>query len=147
MSQFDAQFAGDPRVRRVVNDINLVESRIEDAMSPLLRMSSLLSSLYSQGKTVRVNERGINVLLADNTELNLDLLSSGEKHVLRVLVDALFAQENSLIIDEPELSLHVDWQRSLISHIRTINPNAQLIVATHSPEIMADVPDENVFRL
>jgi predicted ATP-dependent endonuclease of OLD family len=52
-----------------------------------------------------------------------------------------------ILIDEPELSLHVDWQRRLVPSMRLLNPLAQLIVATHSPEIMAEIPDSNVFQI
>jgi hypothetical protein len=38
-------------------------------------------------------------------------------------------------MDEPEISLHIDWQRSLISNIRQINPNCQIIITTHSPTV------------
>ena len=45
---------------------------------------------------------------------------------------------NSLItLDEPELSLHIGWQQKLLDAMYRLNPNAQLIVATHSPEIAA----------
>lgn len=147
MPHFDSQFGSDPRVRRVVRNINEVETRIEEAMSPLHTLSSLLSSLYSGGKSVRVNEKGVHVHLSDASPLELDRLSAGEKHVLRVLVEALFVGENALLIDEPELSLHVDWQRSLLKYLRTLNAHTQIIAATHSPEIMADVSDEHIFRL
>ena len=42
------------------------------------------------------------------------------------------------IADEPELSLHVLWQEKLLKALRALNENAQLIVATHSPDIVAD---------
>ena len=41
-------------------------------------------------------------------------------------------------MDEPEISLHMDWQEKLIKYIRELNPNAQLIIATHSPAIIMD---------
>ena len=44
------------------------------------------------------------------------------------------------ITDEPELSLHIAWQRNLLSSIRKLNSNAQIIVATHSPEIAGGFP-------
>jgi predicted ATP-binding protein involved in virulence len=40
------------------------------------------------------------------------------------------------VVDEPELSLHVSWQRKFVSAIRRANPAVQLILATHSPEII-----------
>jgi predicted ATP-dependent endonuclease of OLD family len=52
-----------------------------------------------------------------------------------------------IIIDEPELSMHIDWQHDLLAALRVLNPQCQIIVATHSPEVMADVPDDKIFRL
>jgi predicted ATPase len=63
------------------------------------------------------------------------------------MVAALLVRESSMIIDEPEISMHVDWQKDLIHSLRALNPDAQLILATHSPEIMADIPDSKIFRI
>jgi len=43
-----------------------------------------------------------------------------------------------LFMDEPELSLHFDWQKKLIEYIRQLNPNVQIILATHSPAIIME---------
>jgi predicted ATP-dependent endonuclease of OLD family len=43
--------------------------------------------------------------------------------------------------------MHVDWQRKLVVSLQELNPAMQLIMATHSPEITADLPDKQVFRL
>lgn len=70
-------------------------------------------------------------------------LSSGEKQMLILLSEALLQQnKNALFIaDEPELSLHIDWQRKIIAAIHELNSNAQLIFATHSPEVVSDWQD------
>lgn len=64
-------------------------------------------------------------------------LSSGEKQLLILFIEALLQRQQPYIFlaDEPELSLHIAWQRNIISAIRSINQNAQIVVATHSPEI------------
>jgi ABC-type multidrug transport system ATPase subunit len=64
-------------------------------------------------------------------------LSSGEKQILLILLKTLLQDRKEYILsmDEPEISLHIDWQRSLIKHIRKINPNCQIIITTHSPTI------------
>jgi ABC-type lipoprotein export system ATPase subunit len=64
-------------------------------------------------------------------------LSSGEKQLLILFIEALLQRRKPYIFlaDEPELSLHISWQRNIISAIKSINPEAQVIVATHSPEI------------
>lgn len=89
----------------------------------------------------------------DNKLIPIKQLSSGEKQLLIILTETLLQQkENCIFIaDEPELSLHVLWQKNLIQSIQKINPNAQIIVATHSPEIASmwgnNIVDmENVFQ-
>lgn len=65
-------------------------------------------------------------------------LSSGEKQFFIMLSEALLErdQEVVLIVDEPELSLHITWQSRLIKDIQKLNPNVQMILATHSPDII-----------
>ncbi len=65
-------------------------------------------------------------------------LSSGEKQVLIILLSVLI-QDNEpyiLIMDEPEISLHIDWQEILIKLIRSLNNHVQVILATHSPGLV-----------
>jgi ABC-type lipoprotein export system ATPase subunit len=64
-------------------------------------------------------------------------LSSGEKQVLIILLTTIL-QENKpsiILMDEPEISLHLSWQLDLIEVIQKLNPNCQLIIVTHSPGI------------
>ena len=72
----------------------------------------------------------------------LSKLSSGEQHEIVLLYELLFVvTEGTLIlIDEPEISLHVDWQRRFVSDIQKIQEvmSLQFILATHSPQIFAD---------
>lgn len=66
------------------------------------------------------------------------MLSSGEKQILVILLTAL-VQENRpgvMLMDEPEISLHIEWQQRLITLVRTLNPNVQIILCTHSPAIV-----------
>lgn len=65
-------------------------------------------------------------------------LSSGEKQILIILTTVLIqgGRETIMIMDEPEISLHFDWQRRLIEDVRSLNPHLQLILATHSPAVV-----------
>lgn len=45
-------------------------------------------------------------------------------------------QHCALFMDEPEVSLHVEWQQRMISLIRDLNPNVQIILTTHSPAVI-----------
>ena len=76
-------------------------------------------------------------------------LSSGEKQILVILLTVL-VQDNKpsiLFMDEPEISLHLDWQRKLIQYIRELNPNVQIILATHSPGIILEGWRDKVFEM
>ena len=103
--------------------------------------------MFTGAKEVLLEDNHIRVKTQSGPDISLASLSSGEKHALRIFIDTLQVEKSSLIIDEPEISLHVDWQQTLISNMRLLNPLAQIIVATHSPEIMADLPDNKIFRL
>jgi predicted ATP-dependent endonuclease of OLD family len=71
--------------------------------------------------------------------LEITELSSGEKQLFIILGEALLQKdaEWTYIADEPELSLHVDWQEVLVDNLRALNPNSQVIFATHSPDIIS----------
>lgn len=68
------------------------------------------------------------------------ILSSGEKQMLIILLTTLIQdrQPYVLFMDEPEVSLHFDWQKRLIAMVRQLNPNAQIILTTHSPAVIMD---------
>ena len=74
----------------------------------------------------------------DGAILRPSPLSSGEKLLLLLILKTLVAQSTIALWDEPEISLHVAWQQKLISTMRELNPNMQLIIATHSPSILYD---------
>lgn len=67
----------------------------------------------------------------------IDVLSSGERHILTFLALIVVTGRNKdfIIIDEPEISLNMKWQRSLLELLKKIAPDTQIIVASHSPAI------------
>ncbi|CDG96506.1 conserved hypothetical protein [Xenorhabdus bovienii str. puntauvense] len=81
-------------------------------------------------------------------KINHEKLSSGEKQLLILLIETLLQQKNPYVFltDEPELSLHIEWQRKIIPAIRKLNPNSQIIAATHSPEVASTYSD-NMFDM
>ena len=94
---------------------------------------------FLTGYKIGIDNR-INVIKKGKTDVPIPYtrLSSGEKQLLYILLVAVNTQhENSvLFMDEPDLSLHVDWKKILIREIMNINPNLQLIVATHAPSMI-----------
>jgi len=74
-------------------------------------------------------------------EFDINGLASGEKQLfLRGLSLKFLEANNSIIlIDEPEISLHPEWQQKIIKVYENIGINNQLIIATHSPHIVGDI--------
>ena len=67
-------------------------------------------------------------------------LSSGEKQMLVIMLTVLVenGEHYALLMDEPEISLHIEWQKGLLNLIRELNPNVQIILSTHSPALIMD---------
>lgn len=121
------------------------EEKLEVLSELASRISLLVGSLNGKfrNKTLTVSrDRGLQVTDALKKVVPLDALSSGEQHELVLWYDLLFRVEsNSLVlIDEPELSLHVVWQKKFLPELletaKTVPFDA--IVATHSPFIIGD---------
>jgi len=83
------------------------------------------------------------VVEANGEGLPIEKLSSGEKQLLILLIEAVLQRQQPYVFlaDEPELSLHIAWQRKIVPAVQKMNPNAQIIVATHSPEIAGRYQD------
>lgn len=100
----------------------------------------LVDDLFSEtGKTIDRSSNEI-YLLQLGERLSPYKLSSGEKQMLIILLTALVENHEPyvLFMDEPEISLHIDWQKRLIALIRDLNPQAQIILTTHSPAVVMD---------
>ena len=98
----------------------------------------LVDELFSEtGKRI---DRTSNELsfLQFGEQLSPYKLSSGEKQMLIILLTALTQdrQPYVLFMDEPEASLHFEWQKRLIDMVLQLNPNVQIILTTHSPAVV-----------
>ncbi|MGJ8682854.1 AAA family ATPase [Paraglaciecola sp.] len=97
-------------------------------------------NLYLAGKKeFSLSEDGRFHVISGTRKIRLSDLSSGEKHILSILGKAALSSiEGAVFVaDEPELSLHLDWQRMILPSIIKLSPKSQIIVATHSPSIYA----------
>ena len=102
------------------------------------RFQDLMDDLFSEtGK--RILRKSNEILFEqDGDTLTPYQLSSGEKQMLVILLTVLVQdfEHCALFMDEPEISLHVEWQQRLIELIRELNPNTQVIMTTHSPALI-----------
>ncbi|MGE0367303.1 MAG: AAA family ATPase, partial [Phycisphaerales bacterium] len=142
-----------PQADRIVEHLRLLEEYIEkrDALrDPITRFLSLLNGFFAQTKkTVSVAGSGQLTVSIDGSAQPrpISALSSGERQLLVMLahlsLNPSLTGSSVFIVDEPELSLHIDWQEKFVDAIREANPNVQLILATHSPAIILDRVDSS----
>ena len=93
-------------------------------------------------KRLVVNGNEVYVEIGDERH-SVNELSSGERHILTFLTLVLFEGQgrNFLVVDEPEISLNIKWQRELMSIFSALLPNTQIIVASHSPSLAKRNPN------
>lgn len=119
-------------IRRACGEINAIFEKLD--------LESELVGLKKDGSRMPVfrNRNGI--------EFDITGLSSGEKQLFfRIMALKMFEADNSVILaDEPEISLHPDWQQRILKIYENIGENNQVIVATHSPHIIASTHRQNV---
>lgn len=92
-------------------------------------------------KTIRIDPHTNHLIFIDDGEvIPLYKLSSGEKQLLLILMRVFLMDSEPyiLLMDEPEISLHIEWQYKLFEEIRHLNPHCQIITSTHSPSLFGD---------
>ena len=107
---------------------------------PKTKFQNIMDELFRDtDKTIDRKNNEIR-FIQDGQTLSPYQLSSGEKQILVIMLTALVenGEHCALIMDEPEASLHIEWQKQLIGLIRELNPNAQIILSTHSPAVIMD---------
>lgn len=140
-----------PQADRIVEHLRLLEEYIEkrDALrDPINRFLSLVNEFFVQTKkSVSVASSGQLTVAVEGGIANRSItaLSSGERQLLVMLahlsLNSSLTGSGVFIVDEPELSLHIDWQEKFVDAVREANPNVQLVLATHSPAIILDRVD------
>lgn len=105
-----------------------------------LRFQEMMDELFSYTNK-KIDRKRNDIAFYQDDELLLPYkLSSGEKQMLLILLTALVQDHKHCVffLDEPEASLHIDWQQKLIGMIRELNPNAQVVLTTHSPAVIME---------
>ena len=103
-----------------------------------LRFQDIVDELFEEtGKKILRTENEIRFTQIGETLMPYQL-SSGEKQMLAILLTVLVEDDQPyvLFMDEPEISLHIEWQKRLIDLCLELNPNVQIILTTHSPAVV-----------
>ena len=122
--------SGDEEQRSLAPSLSLPKRKFQDMIDELFSYTH---------KTI--DRKSNDIVFYQNGERLLPYkLSSGEKQMLVILLTVLVRDDDHcvLFMDEPEASLHIEWQQKLIGMIRSLNPNVQLILTTHSPAVIME---------
>lgn len=112
-------------------------------------INTIFEILDIDAQMIGLNPEGEKLPIFKNSAgkiFDINHLSSGEKQLfIRAMALRMLNANNSVIlIDEPEISLHPGWQQKIVKVYEKIGNNNQIIIATHSPHIVASVPKENI---
>ena len=124
---------------------------LQDTQNLLTIFETTINKLFFRDKYIRLHVRdGLKIFTEEGKELSPETLSSGEKQLLLLFCNTLTARDKAtiFIIDEPEISLNVKWQRQLIRALLELTKGSQVqfILATHSIELLSQY-NNNVVKL
>jgi predicted ATP-dependent endonuclease of OLD family len=122
-------------IGKYYNEIEQFRSRIYKKRNLLY---IILNELFeTNNKSIEYNGHTAFIVKDGNRNLKIYDLSAGEKQILLILlkVSVFHSQPMVLLLDTPELALHALWQANLVDMINKLNPNCQIIIATHSPNV------------
>jgi predicted ATP-binding protein involved in virulence len=144
----------DPTLRVLpvyVTDVERKLSVFDDIAAKIDLLKHTVNNRFTYKKISIDKEKGFVFRTDEGQPLNPSHLSSGEQHMLVLFSELLFRVEsNSLVmIDEPEISLHVTWQKQFLRDLQGVTELASfdVLIATHSPQIISDRWDELTVEL
>ena len=125
-----------------VEDVQKKLNIFKEISSKIELFKSIINKKFSY-KSIAINQENGFIFTTDDGEiLSATDLSSGEQHELVMIYELLFkVKPNSLIlIDEPEISLHVEWKRQFLKDLQEITKlaNLDVLLSTHSPTLIND---------
>lgn len=130
------------KITNIIDKAEAAENAKKEARRPIdTFLSTVNSFIATSNKEIDIDEEGVIFLrTGDQKPIGIQHMSSGEKQIVTFFAYLVFGLETTnqsiFIVDEPELSLHLKWQRQFVDAIMEINSNVQLIFATHAPEII-----------
>lgn len=133
-----ASLTSTQRLHSIVQEWNTLNEKKNEINKPKQTFIKEINRLFSRKEIIINDKNELYVMTNSGKRFILNQLSSGEKQLFIILGQSLLQENNNhiYIADEPELSLHVEWQEKLVDSIKNINPNSQIIFATHSPDIV-----------
>lgn len=126
------------KLKQLLNDKTEQINNITDYKNSFIKQINAL--FYDSHKWIDFDKNNAIIFRNNhNQSFSVYELSAGEKQILIILLNVLI-QENQpsiILIDEPEISLHLAWQHKLIDMIQSLNDNCQLIIVTHAAGVFS----------
>lgn len=123
-----------------IESMELRLKSLEVLQTLLGKLENYLNQFLTDKYAVIDIENGVRIFTKQKNYLEFKKLSSGERQIILLLCSVIISERESniVIIDEPEISLNIKWQRIFIKSLQdlVINENCQLIIATHSIEMI-----------
>ena len=126
-----------------INDSNQKLDIYNDLSKRIILFQNIINNRFLHKKIWIDKQTGFNFKATIREEYPIPIsgLSSGEQHELILFYQLLFntAKGSLLLIDEPEISLHVSWQNQFISDLKSVIEanEMDIVIATHSPDIIS----------
>lgn len=133
------------RIKKIVSLAEKTEKQKANIRKPIEKFIETMNDFINNGedqKEIKINPMGRVYFTTkyNKNPISIQYLSSGEKQLITFFANLIFKVKSStagiFVVDEPELSLHLFWQKIFVEKTLEINKNIQLIFATHSPEIV-----------
>ena len=112
--------------------------RAQQLSEPKKKFQDMIDRLFNETGNQLIRSKHEILFTQIGEELTPYQLSSGEKQILAILLTVLIEDNLPyvLFMDEPEISLHIEWQKNLIDMIMDLNPHVQIVLTTHSPAVI-----------
>lgn len=139
------------RIQKTIDMAEKMEQRKASVMKPMETFLNIMNSFIGNsddGKELCINNDGQIYFKTkySKDQISIQHLSSGEKQLITFFSNLIFMVKDKssgiFVVDEPELSLHLSWQKIFIDKVLEVNKNIQLIFATHAPEIIGKRRDK-----
>lgn len=133
------------RIQKTIEIAKKMEQKKAAVTKPMETFLSTMNNFIKNsedGKEICINNDGQVFFKTkySQKQISIQHLSSGEKQLITFFANLIFKVKDKssgiFVVDEPELSLHLSWQKIFIDKVLEINKDIQLIFATHAPEII-----------
>lgn len=127
-------------ITKIIQEENKIDSKRLDKINKDKDLFvKIINEAFSfSGKQINEKSNELEFITSKEKRIGVKNLSSGEKQYLIIMLTVLLEvnKEYILLMDEPETSLNIEWQETLLENIEKLNPNCQIIMTTHSPGIL-----------